>query len=283
MGIGRGLPLLLQVRPRLVLLGPVPILSYSGFAEEDGFGSRRGRLIVQDGDERAAGRAGTDRLQQPNVALFVDYRFDRASHVLTSGQSFRLAFAPGARQAWGYSVSLHWTGDAASMKGSDRCNFEHSNWRERTRAGAAPSSPLGPSAGSSRRHVEPRRERPLQGRGASIGPSTGGRSRLGSSPVAVGRRHGDGRKRRPIVGVACATSRPASACSRQNEPGGHHASGERSHLAFGVEEGVERLLGPLPLPRPPSQPPGRQVGEVLGAAATPSYPRAQRARVSTSS
>jgi hypothetical protein len=52
-GIGRGLPCRLQVRPRRILLGAIPILGENGLAEERGF---RHWIFLKDGHERAAGR-----------------------------------------------------------------------------------------------------------------------------------------------------------------------------------------------------------------------------------
>ncbi len=75
MEIERGLPSLLQMSPRGILLGSVPVLSERRFAEKRGFDQLGARLIFENRDKRAARRRQVNNFEQSNGSLLVDYCF----------------------------------------------------------------------------------------------------------------------------------------------------------------------------------------------------------------
>ncbi|HEV3262071.1 MAG TPA: hypothetical protein VG013_34790 [Gemmataceae bacterium] len=70
----------LQVRPRAILLGPVPVLRQRWLAQQGGLiGQLRG-FLLQDGHQRPARRAELNGFQEADPALLVNDRFDRPNH-----------------------------------------------------------------------------------------------------------------------------------------------------------------------------------------------------------
>ena len=73
---------LLQVRPRFILFGAIPILGERDLTEEGGLRGPVGRAFVKNQHERSASRAGMDGLEEPDVPLFINHGLNSSDHVV---------------------------------------------------------------------------------------------------------------------------------------------------------------------------------------------------------
>src|ERR1035441_5364118 len=74
---------LLQVRPRLILFGAVPVLGQRRLAQQRTLGRACDLPVLQDGDQRAPCRWEIHGLEQAHVTLLIDHSFDRSNHCLS--------------------------------------------------------------------------------------------------------------------------------------------------------------------------------------------------------
>ncbi len=71
------------MRPRRILLGPVPVFRECPLAQERHIIDTWGRLLVKDRDERSLDPGQLHLLRKPHPALFVDDRFHGTDRLLS--------------------------------------------------------------------------------------------------------------------------------------------------------------------------------------------------------
>ncbi len=81
-GIEPGLPILLQLSPRGILFGPIPVLRERFFAQQRSFGGMSALFIFENCDERTASRRQVSILEYPHTTFLVDHSFKGAYHCL---------------------------------------------------------------------------------------------------------------------------------------------------------------------------------------------------------
>jgi len=109
----------LKVRPRRILLGTIPVLSQSSFAEQCTFGNSR--ALFKNSDQGTAHGRQLHWFQQVYSAPLVNYCFDRSNHMCRS--SLTEAYTSSGRLASSASLRIWMDGCRAHAPGRDRQQF----------------------------------------------------------------------------------------------------------------------------------------------------------------